>query len=811
MGNPSRLSSRFWLLAPACALGLILWSDADRASRVSAVSDYSHVRAFIDPGSPTGYSDAKRWLIVPEHDNPTYQWISETQLMLRRGGWRVRSVDYENAPYGRPVYSATPYRAWFVAVAWCVHAMTGMPMAACVERAALYADPVLHVVVLLLATILVAWRFGLFCAALVSVGLAALFPLAGSFLPGIANDFGLELCATLAAILLVVAGATASRNASRWYFAAGLAGGVGLWISAMGQMPVVAGLALGGFTAATVNLTREGWSRGPASPASPWRTWALGGALTCLAAYLIEFFPGHMDFELRVNSPLYGLAWLGLGDLLDRYSAWTSGPSSPRNSSRGWILAGLSAAAIASVPVALWATHGLGFLEDDLLSSRLTQLPGSAVAGSLFAWILRDGFDAAFAAAFLPLILLTPAVWLLFSKRTTATHRAGISVALGPVVVALAFSAARIRWWNTLDVALLGVLAATAASISALSEPRQGRWAVSVIMSAVLAIGLTQVVPKAAGGKREIKLTRTEAEGLYERTLAHWIADHAGPEGVTILAPPYRTSSLCFYGGLRGLGTQNWENGDGLDATFHIVTAMNQSEARAVITQRGVTHVVLPAWDSDLYDFARLRLKNPDDSFVSVLHKTEGSIFGWLRPVPFELPPVAGFEDRSVLILEVTDDTDPATVRGRRVEYLLEMHRLDDAANEAQALALYPTDLGSRVAMAQLAAARGDKEGFGNAFGSIIAGLSRGSDRSIAMDRRVSLAVVLAIGGRTDLSRAQARRCLLEIDGPRLRFLSEESLYHLLLLGQRYGIALGDPGLRALSLKLLPENLRTQF
>jgi hypothetical protein len=70
---------------------------------------------------------------------------------------------------------------------------------------------------------------------------------------------------------------------------------------------------------------------------------------------------------------------------------------------------------------------------------------------------------------------------------------------------------------------------------------------------------------------------------------------------------------------------------------------------------------------------------------------------------------------------------------------------------------------------------------------------------------------VLAIGGRADLSEGQVRRCLQEIDASQLRFLSQESLYHLLLLGQRYGIAVNDPALRALSLKLLPEKLRAQF
>jgi len=810
MSNPTQRPSRFWLLVPACALGFILWADAARVARVAFVSDFSQPEAAIDPASPTGYADAKRWLIVPEHDNPTYQWIQETQLMLSRGDWRVRSVNYENAPFGRPVHSASPYRVWLVTVAWGAHCLTGKPLALCVERAALFADPLLHGAVLVLAALFVAWRFGSFAAALVSVGLAAFFPLAGAFLPGVANDFGLELAVTLAGVLLVVAGSMASSRAPRWFFVAGAVGGCGLWISAMGQVPIIVGLALGGFLAATLNRARRGQSSETAQGALPWRAWAVGGAATSLVAYLIEYYPWHMDFEPRVNSPLYGLAWLGLGELLTRYATRMNG-GAPRRSVPVLIVIGLSAAALALVPLVLWRTGNRGFLADDLLSARLTHLPDGVVATNLYSWILRDGQAGAFAAACLPLSLLVPAAYLLLRGSTGASYRSAIAIALGPVAVSLAFAAARIRWWNTLDASLLALLAPTIAALAAVSRPRMGRWVAATLMGLVLVFSLAHLVPRPPGGSKEFVFTRAEVEGLYERKLAHWISDHTGAEGATLLAPPYRTSSLCFYGGLRGLGTQSWENSDGLAAAFHIVTSMTQDEARTVITEREVTRLVLPSWDSDLDDFARLRVKNPDDAFVSVLHKTDGGIFGWLRPIPFELPPVAGFEDRSVLVLEVTDDTDTATVRSRLVEYLLEMHQVDQAAYAAQSLVRYPTDLGSQVALAQLAAARGDQEGFKRALSSVASGLSKGSDRSMATYRRASLAVVLAIGGRTDLSRAQVKRCYHELDAPKMRSLTTESLYHLLVLGRRYGLSLEDPTLHALSLKLLPEKLRAQF
>ena len=144
---------------------------------------------------------------MPEHDNATYQWIEETQLMLARGDWRVRSVDYENAPFGRREYSASPYRWWLAALAWLGHALSGQPVALCLERAALYADPLLHVALLCAATSFAAWRFGRLGAAMVSLGLAGIFPIGAAFLPGIANDFALEQALVLWSVLLLQRGA----------------------------------------------------------------------------------------------------------------------------------------------------------------------------------------------------------------------------------------------------------------------------------------------------------------------------------------------------------------------------------------------------------------------------------------------------------------------------------------------------------------------------------------------------------------------------------------------------------------------------
>ncbi len=359
---------------------------------------------------------------------------------------------------------------------------------------------------------------------------------------------------------------------------------------------------------------------------------------------------------------------------------------------------------------------------------------------------------------------------------------------------------------------MLVLLAAAAATRSVSGAPGRRPWLAAACAAPAIAFGLFQAFPASDPARPEdFKFTASEIEGLYERALAQWIADHAGPDGATVLTPPLRTSSFCFYGGVRGLGTQNWENREGLSATFRLINSTRPEESQALIAQRGITHIVVPSWDNDFDEFARMGLKQPKDSFIYALHQTDGAVFPWLRALPYSLPPIPGFKDPSVLVLEVTDESDPATLRSRLVEYLVEMHHLDQAAYASRALLRYPADLGALVALGQVAKAGGDDEAFSKVFSAIVSNLSSSADRTMAWDRRVSLAVVLALGGRNDLAESQVRTCAGEITDARIRELTTGSLYHLVVLCRHYGISLGDARTQALAARLLPPELRERL
>ena len=817
MSSSPRFPFRLWLLAPVLACLFLIWTSHVRSQRVdyvTGIAEWSVDEPVPDPASATGYAGGVRRLLVPGNNHGSYQWIVQTQQMLARGDWRVRHVDYDNAPQGRESHAPSLYRWWLGAVAGVDHAVSGRSLALAVERAALLADPLFHLLLVVVATFFTARWFGGFSAAWLSIALVALFPFAADFLPGAPDQHGFAVAAVLASVLPLLAGVrarpaakggadAASRHAPRLFFAAGAAGGFGLWINVASQIPILVGLAAGAVLA--VALTR-----GPPAPSAPgeaatrwpWRSWAAGGALTSLGAYLLEYFPGDLAFRPEVNHPLYALAWLGAGELLWRWSAGLErGKSTWDRRAVGATL--LAAGALGAVPAAiLLGGGGSLFIFSDPLGSRLTNLNG-VVATNLLAWISREGFSPVVAATVLPWLLIGVALWLLVRRPTTAGQRTLIAVALGPVLVALVLASLQLRWCNQLDAALLALLVAATSG----SAGPAVRWGWSVLVGALLLPGILQLLPPMRAEARTA-LTETDVTGIIERDLAHWLARRTRGEAV-VLASPDLTTSLYYHGGLRGLGTLDWENEMGLKAAVRITSATSPDEALALIQQRGVTHIVIPSWDVTLDAYAKIGSSMSGNSFIAALNRWVPLV--WLRPLPYHLPKISGFEDQAVTVLEVVEEQDKSTALSRQAEYFVEMGRLDLAGGLRKELQRFPSDLGAMVALAQVESAQGNAAGFAQVFNPLISYLAGGADRALAWDRRVSLLGVLAQGNRLDLAREQVRRCLAEATEARVRTLTTGALFRLLALGRKFNLEIADQRVRELARGLLPPSSRSRL
>lgn len=805
MSPPAPLSARAWIAVPLLALGFLLWSHLVHRARVEYVTGAVSGDAVVSPGSPTGYAGEIRELIVPEQNSDSAHWIAQTQHMFARGEWRVRQISYENAPLGREVMAPSPYRWWLGLVAQVDQFISARPLGQSVERAALQANPLWHLLLLAAAVAFTAWRFGVRPASLLSLGLAILFPFAAGFSPGIPDDRTLARSCAFASVLVLLAGIRSAHGSRRWFFAAGVAGGLGLWVSVAEQVPVILGISLGAVSAAWLSRRKNPETAAAAGSPAPgdWLAWALGGAVSSLVFYLAEYYPTHLGaWQLQTIHPLYSLAWLGLGTVLflvTQSSGWNY------RKAAGALLA---VAAVAPIPVLMIKAGDRGFLAADIWSYRLTRLTGSPEATNLASWLIRDGMSGPAWAALLPLLTIVPAGWLIWRKETTPTSRTDLVITLGPVLVGLALACWQLGRWSGLDAILLVMLVAiTLALRDAPPFPAAPRlWSGFLVL--LLAPGLFQLWPSTKSPK-DVPLNEAELSGLIERDLAHWLARHTETGKAVVLAPPNETTALYYYGGLRGVGTLSWENKAGIGAAVRIFSATSPQEALALIEKRGVTHIVIPSWDQYLNEYLRLGAGQVDLAFLSGLRNW--ALPPWLRPVAYQLPAVAGYEGQSVAVFEVVEEQDEATSLSRLAEYFVEVGQLDFAAQVSQSLQRFPADLGAEIARAQVAMAHRDGAGLANVMKSLAPQLSAGVDRALPWDRRVGLTVVLAQGGQMDLAREQVRRCLAEATGPKLRSASTSSLYRLLLLAKRFELELSDTRLRELGRDLLPAEMRSRI
>ncbi|HWA27411.1 MAG TPA: hypothetical protein VG734_17280 [Lacunisphaera sp.] len=799
----SRLVPRAWIAALLLALGFVAWTQHQRMKRVEYVTALGAIPLAPAADSPTGYAGGLRRLLAPGQNNESYQWIAQTQQMLARHEWRIRHVDYDNAPVGRAVTSPSPYRWWLGLVAWCDQRLSGRSPGMAVEHAALWADPVLLALFLVAGTVLAALRFGPWAALVFPLAGATLFPLGGAFLPGAPDDIGLGLVLVGTSLLALLAGLRprdpAGTPETAWFVTSGVVGALALWVNVGQGVPILLGVGLGALLAAWLD-------RRQTTPAPPWRAWGISGASATLAAWLIEYAPAHLDlatWRLSEIHPLYALAWLGGGELLARNAA-RSRAGSPSRNRRDLVVISCALLALAVVPLVMLAKGVPGFLAKDNFAFRLTALGDETEAGNFAKWIVRERPGWRLLATVLPLGVLGFAC-LRGLRDPDRGQRNRLVLAAAPSLVAFAFACSQLGWWNTVDVTLLVLLAAVCAD-AGVGTPVRGR---SLAWLAALVPGAIALWPPPAAPGDDA-LTRRELQGLVEREFAHWLARRVGPDGAIVLAPPNLTTSLYFHGGLRGLGSPYRENADGFRAAVRLAGASSADEAQALARQRKLTHIAIPSWDGFLDEYARLGSDQPEHTLMGLLHSWLPP--RWLRPVPYYLPNLKGFEGERLILFETADVQDNAGSLSRLTEYFLDMGQTELAAIATRTLASdYGTDLGAQVAKARTEIARHDRTGLDQTLATILAALRDGSGDSLAWDRRVSLCLVLAAGNQMSPAREQAQRCLEEMGELDLRSLSESTLFRFLGLCKALGLRIEDPALESQAKALLPPPLRSQL
>ena len=822
---------RPWLGALIVALGLAAVDAATQIRHVEFVSGLAGEMVeppAVDAASPTGYALDRRLLILPAVGADGYQWIMQTQAMLAGGGWRLHHVDYDNAPTGREAHWASLFRWWIALLAWGHHVVSGQPLGAAVEWAALRANPLLLGLLLLGLVPLVARRFGSAAAAVLALGMVAGFPFNLYFAADYPDHHGiLEACGMLTVLFLVAGGGGLVRApgspppglaadagaaaawlppegpARRGFAASALAGGVGLWVSTASEVPVLVGVGLGvvwsGWRGRAA-VSGGAWRRDP----TLWRFWGIVGGAVSLAAYLVEYFPSHLGWRLEVNHPLYALAWVGGGELLCRL--WRMcGPRGLEVSRReaGATLA--AAAAVAVLPVVILLTKDRTFL----VANRFVWLLGTQYVseGQSLARFIAHHPSGLLVWGGGMALLVVPPVWLALRRSAGPVWRAQASLALAPVVLFLLLTLREIRWWGLELGLLLAALAPVFAALAAgAGSRRRPGWLAAgcglLLLPGVVGVVRSALQPPDPGPGDVFR--------LEARDVAHWLRLRMGPDRTVVASTPVTTNELIYFGNCVGLGTLYWENTEGFKHAAAIFAAGTPGEAHVLVRRYGVTHIVLLSWDDFAADFVRFYRELPASAPVPaddfILRLQRGAVPPWLRPIPYGLPASDVLKGQRVLVFEVVPDQSPAEAAAREADYLLEMGQTDSAAAAARRLEEYPADLQAQVTLALVQGRTGALAAFAATLGRVRGELAQAA--SLEAGDRIRLALVLAADQETELARAQLREALARLDERALRRLTTGELRDLLKLTDVLGVELPDPGLRRLAVSLYPPMLR---
>jgi len=669
---------------------LLVWLDArvtaQLLKRVAAIATLDAGQL----GTPVAHGARERSgaLLLGAFDAKWY--IIHAEAFLSGESWRIRSTNLDNAPYGREVHWASllvwSLAGWATLLSW----FSGSQAVEEVQRAALSFGPISFVLVAATFATLVWRKFGPATAGVAFLVVATASPVHDMFRSGEVDHHGFAAFFCMACVFCLVAGGAGfaqigSPSLNRWFVASGVFGGLGLWASASTTIPVIAACGLGALLA--LGVLRRG-DRGIVVRPQVWWVWALAGAATSLACYLVEYFPFDLSWRLEVNHPLFALAWLGGGWTLALLSAWTAGR---RNLTKQLLMpwprgavftAGTVALALLAVVVPLLIIRLVGSSVFAVSDPFLLRLHADYIREFAPAWVAHAGpgwIGKLFNLAWWP-ALAAILIRVLFHRRSSLPGFVGpaLAVPATAAVVAQAEALWQVRWtglamglWIVLLVSALGLLLGPG---RAAWPGRRGRWVIAILffLGLLPAIWGTAVSYLTLRDVVSSNYPKSLAPSLLLRDIAHRLI-RAYPDRIpVVLADPTSSTELAFYGGIPVIGTLYWENNVGLQRAARIFSAREEDELRQGLAAAGIGFIVLPTWNSfaDASAYRPLLRATGEDIGLGRAYLSQ-VIAGqarpdWLRPVHYPIPSAFGLAGEQVHIFEFVPDQTPfAALRAR--------------------------------------------------------------------------------------------------------------------------------------------------
>lgn len=601
-------------------------------------------------------------------------WVRHSLSLLEGNDLRLRSTQIDNAPQGREVHWNSGW-AWLIALSGKLnHWLNGVPMPRAVETGALWVNPVVLTILMIVLSLTAARRAGVVAGAIVAFAVVGHPRIFEGFFPGYVDHHGLIAIAAFGVVLgaVFMGGGwwreasqgggfllpTSPQQAREGAVVSALSGAFGMWVTAASTIPPIAFVGVAGLIA--LILRAKSASEGGARfDGDVWRTWGRVGGCASLFFYLIEYFPSHMGFRLESNHPFYGLAWWGGAELIAEFGErWLGSPDKRwRHGKR--LIAPLAAVVVAPLTILIGGAKVF------------------AVSDSFLARLHHD-----YIQEFLPLWRSLAGVGWKTSTQIVGLENVPLLVGIGSLIV-LGRRAPFLLWFTTLIAFMLTAMAwiqsrwllnasgAQVCMVLVLSaiflENRRPliRWLVPIVAGLILFF--PHAVLRVVSGQDDVTARRVspkDAQCALSRDIAAAILQSQPQGGVTLLTSPNFSTSVGYYGRFKTLGTLYWENTAGLKSAAAMMSAQTPDEAARLIKQYGVTHIAMISEENFIEQY--FRLLNPSATPEQVKncfgHQLLFSrvIPPWLRMLPYKVPEDLEVLKVNVMLFKVAFDQTPA-------------------------------------------------------------------------------------------------------------------------------------------------------
>lgn len=599
-------------------------------------------------------------------DSDGYYWLYIAERMANENRLRVRTMERDNAPYGRENHWHSGFAWWMLGLAWLYAGMTGTEFVPALETMSIHANPILLLLILP--------ALGWIGTRIWNARIGALLMIGWTFSPQIFWTFGsgrpdhhgqivLAAMLTWMGILLGNQGwirkdktavsdtslrAPDRRTARAGFLLSAVGGGIGMWFHGISQIPVLVSVALGSLAVAAY-FRRAGDPESGVFDPNLWRLWGRTGALISLAFYFLEYFPHHMSMRLEVNHPIHALAWWGGGATLAWLIPLVSGTRRMERTDSTWAgkaigILGLFAPLIA---VAIGREQWFGVITPPMLNLHALIrefMPYLGEHREHVRWSLfwRDFGVPALAAACLFAALTM--------RRPSREIRAAILFGAVPALFFFVLTLNQSRWNNFSIAAILLVLGGVVDAWFRMPKSSTPAASFSAMLAGALLIGVWTyaplqfyrlAVPFPGLGQPHPKMR----DGIIYHDIADLLAARIGRENVILLSSPNVTSDFCHFGRFRGISSLYWENHDGLRTAMEIYMARDWVTAGKLISDRGITHWILSEVSYFVSGYHKMRYGQmpegwPIETVSAQIALPDTAPPPWMEDVPYEPLPI---------------------------------------------------------------------------------------------------------------------------------------------------------------------------